>query len=141
MLFRNCEHYDLHDTSQGENDNECLRECCVCYELNDIENQVPVKLDGQSCYLKKCTCDVLIHLSCLHAWYESSKTCPICRKEMIYYSNKRCIFYLYYLISKHNNKILKFYICIICFYYLFKDVRFIMEVADLLYLIRETEFF
>lgn len=136
MLFRNCEHYDLQDTPQKHTE-----ECYVCYELNDIENQLPVKLDSQSLYLKKCTCNVFIHLSCLHAWYKSSKTCPICRKEMIYSPNKRCMGYLYYLASKHNNTILKFYLCIICVYCLFRDITFFIEIADLVYLIKEIEVF
>ena len=138
MLFRNCEHYDLYDTSQKGAD--CLRECYICYEINDYENQFPVKLGSQPFYIKKCTCDVFIHLSCLYSWYELSKTCPICRKEMIYNPNKKCWFYFYYLASKYNSQIFKFYMFVICFYYFFKDITFLMEIADFLYLVKDGEF-
>lgn len=77
MLFRVIEHYDFHqqDIIYIEPKNECL----LCLEINTDDKLTPVDLKTQQVYLKVCNCGGWFHITCLHEWYDVSKSCPICR--------------------------------------------------------------
>jgi hypothetical protein len=81
MLFRVVEHYDdfpQEEIIYIEHKNECL----LCLEINTDDKLVPVDLKIQQVYLKMCNCGGWFHITCLHEWYDVSKSCPICRVYM-----------------------------------------------------------
>jgi len=91
MLFRVVEHYDFTEKEQDiifiePPKNECL----LCLEINTDDKLVPVNLKTQQVYLKVCNCGGWFHITCLHKWYDVSKSCPICRMCM-----KKCCDYDY----------------------------------------------
>jgi hypothetical protein len=56
--------------------------CFVCYEIKIPNEKKPLSLKTQKYYIKRCTCDGLIHKYCLDIWYSTTKICPICREYM-----------------------------------------------------------
>ncbi len=54
--------------------------CIVCHETNSTNNKL--------CYLthlvkrKKCSCDPLIHSSCLEQWFARNRKCIICNSPI-----------------------------------------------------------
>jgi hypothetical protein len=93
MLFRVVEHYDFHEQEEEkekEKEMETKNECLLCLEINTDDKLTPVDLRTQQVYLKVCKCGGWFHITCLHEWYDVSKSCPICRVGM-----KKCYDYDY----------------------------------------------
>jgi hypothetical protein len=62
---------------------ELTNECFICLEI-DCDNEIPIKLNESTYYIKKCDCNVWVHNFCLDKWYTTSYyICPIC-KEYIF---------------------------------------------------------
>ena len=110
MIFRTVEHYlnDENTISINEMDDECF----ICFEEN-IENKL-IKLKFQKFFLKSCTCDGWLHVSCLEHWYMVRKSCPICRNNMIQCTDEcrpklltrfQCIIFIYFYINKYMNQL------------------------------------
>jgi len=79
--FKTYDHYEI-DKKLQENSIIQLKECCVCYEIKDGENNVCIKLRQQKYFVQTCLCDVDIHTICLEKWYTMHNSCPICRERM-----------------------------------------------------------
>jgi hypothetical protein len=63
-----------------ENLCDSKNECFICLEI-DCDNEIPIKLNESTYYLKKCDCNVWVHNFCLDKWYSTSYyICPICRE-------------------------------------------------------------
>ena len=79
MLFRTVDHYFTQDDILllYEEDNE-EPDCFICYELLN-ENEQLIKLNNNAYYFKKCNCEGFIHKKCLDKWFNSKKSCPVCR--------------------------------------------------------------
>jgi hypothetical protein len=90
MLFRVIEHYDFTEKEQDIIFIEPTNECLLCLEINTDDKLTPVDLRTQQVYLKVCKCGGWFHITCLHEWYDVSKSCPICRACM-----KKCYDYDY----------------------------------------------
>ena len=90
MLFRVVEHYDFTEKEQDITYIEPKNECLLCLEINTDDKLTPVDLRTQQVYLKVCKCGGWFHITCLHEWYDVSKSCPICRVCM-----KKCYDYDY----------------------------------------------
>jgi hypothetical protein len=112
MIFRTFEHYS----------NDFLNEkniCFICYEIKLEDEIQPIMLNLQEDYIKMCNCNGFLHNICLQKWYDKSKKCPICRKDIykrVTFSmiiiEKGEIFYIIFL--KHINKFFFAWIFIIC---------------------------
>jgi len=76
IIFRNIEHYSDEDYII-END------CIICYEYFKDDN-IPINLNSQSKFNKKCNCNLWVHESCLQLWHDATNitNCPICRQNM-----------------------------------------------------------
>ena len=79
--FKTYDHYEI-DKKQVEQSIAILKECCVCYEIKDGDNNVCIKLRQQKYFVQTCLCDVDIHPFCLEKWYMMHNSCPICRVRM-----------------------------------------------------------
>ena len=79
--FKTYDHYEI-DKKQVEQSMLNLKECCVCYEIKDGDNNVCIKLRQQKYFIQTCLCDVDIHPICLEKWYIMHNSCPICRERM-----------------------------------------------------------
>jgi len=90
MLFRVVEHYDNLPQEDIIFIEPPKNECLLCLEINTDDKLVPVNLKTQQVYLKVCNCGGWFHITCLHEWYDVSKSCPICRVCM-----KKCYDYDY----------------------------------------------
>ena len=98
MLFRTVDHYFDNDDILLLDEKEKICDCFICYELLN-ENEMPIKLNNNSYYLKNCNCYGFIHKKCLDKWVNSNNSCPVCRISI----NK-----INYSISKN--------ICVVIFY-------------------------
>lgn len=56
--------------------------CFICLQSKNKRKQpVPLKFIQQDC----CSCDALVHVTCVKEWYNNNLKCPICRVKV---SNK-----------------------------------------------------
>lgn len=81
MFFSICQHYD------DEYSNYLLykdedKECFICFEIRDINDLKPIKLNQHKIYIRTCKCSSYVHEKCLNKWLEKDKSCPICRKKV-----------------------------------------------------------
>ena len=98
MLFRVCEQYNdeevLYNNNNNNNNNNNILdviECFICFETISINELNQNKLSNQSIFFKICDCDGNIHNRCLKMWFDTHKSCPICRNNVI---EKNCISFL-----------------------------------------------
>lgn len=79
MLFRTFDPYydDIQHKVIDRN------ECFICYQFFTNENIVPLQLNDQTFYTKKCNCNGIIHKECLDRWFSSNNNCPVCRNRII----------------------------------------------------------
>ena len=93
MIFRNYKHYKNNENNENnennknnennENEYKFVKiECIICLE-NKNNNEYNIRLNLNNDYYKTCNCNVYIHISCLNKWYLMTKSCPICRNEII----------------------------------------------------------
>ena len=129
MLFRTFEHYN--DIYENEN-----RMCFICYEIK-YEQTITLNLENN--YIKNCDCNAWIHNACLNKWYDKSKKCIICRKNvykkttffMIILNKGKgyfTIFYIYFF--KNINKIIKYIFVVFCMYYILDFYLVILQVIN-----------
>jgi hypothetical protein len=120
MIFITYEPYNV-DTIVHD-----LSECFICYEIQN-SNELPIRLNGQSNYIKSCKCDGWVHKSCFNCWYKTNNNCPICRKNIFVVSD------ISNIIKKNNiNKL--FHNSILFLKILFKITLFIIFYMYLIYL-------
>lgn len=88
MLYRLVEHYDTNnfETSSLVLNDESI-ECFICLQERSYNEHI-IKMNNQTLYLKTCDCDGYIHTNCLSKWYKMNTSCPICRRNMIRFSNE-----------------------------------------------------
>ena len=87
--FGTIEDYNLHQlmkyNSQKEPEKKEKKEdniCIICWYECNIQ---PYELRNHyKHYVTNCNCNTTIHLDCLVEWYDKTKSCPICRKLIIY---------------------------------------------------------
>ena len=114
--FKTYQHYDFDKNEKQIEDNNC----CICYEMLDSEGNPCVKLSKQKYYNKECSCDVDIHIYCLHKWVTLHLSCPICRGWLAKNTTiLSCSMREYsYYVSRHLPRtvacFLFCYLCIIC---------------------------
>jgi hypothetical protein len=131
MLFLTCHHYDIYTKTivsipEEQNIN---KECFICYEITDITNTPSIKLGNQPKYLKKCKCDIFIHVYCLDKWYNINNSCPICRNQILLKTPKNiCNYY----IKEYTFTSFKILFIIITFCYLLNNSCFIFNTLKLL---------
>jgi len=128
MIFRTIEHYNniIHiDSLTDLTIADC--ECFICFRNVIQNNEIPIKLKEQSYYEKTCDCDGWVHSSCINLWYEQSKKCPICRKDihkksLIYFTifNETSCLTIYMFIHRTSIMLIKF-LYFIFFFYFFID--------------------
>lgn len=84
MLFRVCDHYEYEYKYDGFTYKEfpIKNVCFICFEISQFDECEPVTLKTQKTYISLCHCDSYVHNGCLKIWYNKSKTCPICRKNV-----------------------------------------------------------
>lgn len=98
MYFRVCEHYDYNNlsTSTFESDYQYQNnECFICFEYKNEDGIIPIYLNNQSLYLKRCVCNGSVHNECLKIWFDRNKTCPICRIKVTENNKATIIIYNY----------------------------------------------
>ena len=91
MLFRVCEQYNDEEVLYNNNNILDVIECFICFETISINELNENKLSNQSIFLKNCGCDGNVHNTCLKMWFDTHKSCPICRNNVI---EKNCISFL-----------------------------------------------
>jgi hypothetical protein len=106
MLFRLCDHYDdnypIVDNNQVD-----IYECFICFEIINKNDLRYSKLNKQSMFIKNCKCDGNIHKKCLKIWFDTNRSCPICRTNVI---EKNCVSFIVVNFIPFGNYIyLKFY--------------------------------
>lgn len=105
MLFRVVDHYNLELQEEFE-----PGECIICLEVEAPYELIPIKLQSQTLYTLKCSCDGWIHTNCLNIWYNYTKSCPICRIHMS--SSSLAVTLIKYVTYVINFISLTFYICL-----------------------------
>jgi len=77
-------------------------ECFICFEVSNQYEKFPLRLNSDKDYIKNCSCDGWIHDNCLEIWYNTNKTCPICRNKMIYlnFDLQYGFYIIYYFVSR-----------------------------------------
>ena len=56
--------------------------CFICLELAQPTNKI-IKMKEQILFTSDCACNSEGHIKCLFDWVNVSKSCPICREEII----------------------------------------------------------
>ena len=110
MIFTTFDPYNIPNEREAQ-------DCFICYELFDINNKNPIRLDEQNNYIKICNCDGWVHDRCLNHWCKRNKKCPICRNIMDKHVN--------YAFTILNENILKH----ISIYSIFKKFPRVMFVS------------
>ena len=61
--------------------------CLICLEHKSFEGKKCYKMSSIMNYIKQCSCDCIVHSSCLHQWHalENNK-CIIC-KQIVFIKN------------------------------------------------------
>lgn len=90
MLYRVFEHYD-DNLCERDYDNECF----ICFEYKTETGINPINLQIQRLYLNNCVCKGSVHNHCLKKWFDSNKTCPICRIKVIENNNATIVIHNY----------------------------------------------
>lgn len=139
MIFSSCQHYDIQKYNKA-NEIEDIGDCFICYEMEDREKNMPIKLGKQKKYLKKCKCDGFIHISCLDKWYQMNSTCPICRKTMfLNTTNKPSIFYIQtYFLNNGIFTMLRIFGILFGFYFSMRQKDTLIEIIHMLNFIEKT---
>ena len=94
MLFRTYEPYE-EDIIMEKEDNE-PNLCFICYEGVNNNNELPIKLNLNIYYFKECVCDGFIHKICLDKWHTLNKSCPICRRDLLFKNREYTVSVLNY---------------------------------------------
>lgn len=55
-----------------------MEECFVCFE-NEVNGNLPIKLEDIDELSRECECRGNIHTECLKQWVNRYQSCPICR--------------------------------------------------------------
>jgi hypothetical protein len=118
--FRTYEHYD------GAYNN-IQHDCSICYEVKDINNSLCVKLNQQNYYVKDCSCDIFIHISCLNKWYITYRSCPICREPMYYKNHNGLLYEFSYYVEQNICRVAKKFLFVYLFFILYIKVNFIID--------------
>lgn len=61
------------------------KECCICLDNIDIENNKIVYIindENNHCEKNNCNCNINLHSECFFEWYRKNMTCPICRQNI-----------------------------------------------------------
>jgi hypothetical protein len=110
--------------------------CFICYETAIAYECEPIQLNSQIDYMKKCNCNSWIHKNCLNAWYNKSRTCPICRNSLNKRENLSMIVLengtnYYILINRYFfrniTKISRTFAIVIFIYYIYKVYLFLLS--------------
>ena len=129
MIFITCQHYDINKYDYKENETE-KHDCFICYENEDREKYKPIKLGTQQKYIRNCSCDVFIHITCLDRWYELNHTCPICRNYIVRNIKKSTLVSFIEMYNYIQNNTWTIYRIIFFFlgcYYFVKRILFMAE--------------
>jgi len=133
MLFRVFEHYD-DNLCQRDYDNECF----ICFEYKTATGMNPINLQIQRLYLNNCSCKGPVHNHCLKKWFDSNKTCPICRIKVIENNNATIVIhnyiplaiYLYAYTKKMSSQFIRglsvilFVYTLVYFYFMVIKIRY-----------------
>jgi hypothetical protein len=113
MLFRLTDHYQSNEEDKYEENEDQNKhhetECFICYEVSIEDEEKPFKLTSQKKYIKKCTCEGLIHNICLDTWYEKSQKCPVCRNYMYKKLENNEEFYIVIFFLNYRDNFLHFF--------------------------------
>jgi hypothetical protein len=143
MLFKITEDNNIFNLCKITNDINIINnencDCFICFEYKK-QNETTIKMNSQEVYLKFCSCNICIHVSCLELWFNENGTCPICH-ELIYINNWHeftygfyIIYYLLFLkpyIYSLFNNIKKFKNAFIYLYLLFNFMIFIDAIQNI----------
>lgn len=55
-----------------------MEECFVCFE-NEVDGNLPIKLEDIDEKSRQCECHGNIHMKCFKNWVNRYRSCPICR--------------------------------------------------------------
>ena len=55
-----------------------IEECFVCFE-NEVNGNLPIKLEDIDEISRQCECQGNIHMECFKRWVNRHQSCPICR--------------------------------------------------------------
>jgi hypothetical protein len=81
MYFCTYDHYDENQSKHIiDYEENTISECFICFEIKNIDELEPIKLQKQTLYMRECDCDSYVHKICLKKWFDINKNCPICRK-------------------------------------------------------------
>lgn len=138
MVFITSQHYDIDKTKDNsifERIKEQHDDCFICYENEDREKNKPIKFGRQRKYLKRCYCDVSVHITCLDKWYQLNPSCPICRKSIVLHRDKSIREsindIIYYIIKKASIfVVIRILFCIIGYYYSIKHHNNIIDMIQ-----------
>lgn len=76
--------------------------CLICWEPETKENEI-YKMKQINIFYSDCSCDCNFHLNCFFDWVKKTPTCPICRNELAFDSEK---FYLHTLGPYYKTKLM-----------------------------------
>ncbi len=137
MFIRVIDHYQDEDNNVIQNNDTELTECFVCYEIQNENNCLPIRLYKQTYYTKYCNCDGVIHKKCLDKWFRTNKTCPICRNNI--YENValstsikkhnqfgHVIFY-FVLLKRITRRLLNYFSHVFLIFFIFKMYLSVMD--------------
>lgn len=87
------------------------KECIICYDILDNNNNKAILFKAQDKYITSCNCNVIIHITCLDNWYNYHKRCIICSNELIqkkyllFLINDNSLYNISYFLYKITNHI------------------------------------
>ena len=67
-----------HSNISIQSDLSHMEECFVCFE-NEVNGNLPIKLEDIDEISRQCECRGNIHMECFKNWINRHQSCPICR--------------------------------------------------------------
>ena len=102
-----------------------INDCFICYENLDETDNSLINLNNKIHYIKTCNCEGYIHKKCLDKWYDTKKSCPICRAVITklepitskIFSSNLYIGIIYVFCLKNINKFKRCVFFLFCLYF------------------------
>jgi hypothetical protein len=78
--------------------------CSICWEDTKekcISLQNNIFTDPIEKYKVSCSCNIIIHKTCMNNWIQKNKSCPICRYTLVKY--KPYYLFVWFILKKIMN--------------------------------------
>lgn len=111
-VFQSSEYHSDEDTNNDNENNKVNNDddnCIICWTP---DNQLQLLSDIPNIVLN-CNCNPKIHQTCLNNWLVNTRSCPICRKDIVVNIPLNMSLKIRSFINRYIQCLFKIYFCIL----------------------------